>query len=108
MRAIYFSVRWWRFWLKLLLLVLVLGCGLMGPEAIGAVDVYVSPSGNDGNNGTVQQPFRTIEKARDVVRGMNQSMTENIRVILRGGEYRLTSRIVFEPKDSGTNGFYVS
>lgn len=65
---------------------------------------YVSPTGNDNNPGTLAQPFQTITKARDAVRMVNDDMTGDIHVYLRGGQYRITETINFEPQDSGTNG----
>jgi hypothetical protein len=63
---------------------------------------YVSPAGSDDNPGTASAPFQTITKARDVVRTINTNMTGDIYVYLRGGDYRITSPITFEAKDSGT------
>lgn len=65
---------------------------------------YVSPVGNDSNPGTKSQPFRTLEKARNVVRTAKKSMTHDIIIYLRGGEYRLTSPLLLEREDSGVNG----
>ena len=62
----------------------------------------MSPSGSDTNDGTVGSPFQTITKARDVVSTVNTSMTGDIYVYLRGGDYRITSPITFAVKDSGT------
>jgi hypothetical protein len=63
---------------------------------------YVSPMGSDDNSGAESAPFKTITKARDVVRTVNSNMTGDIYVYLRGGDYRITSPITFEVKDSGT------
>lgn len=42
---------------------------------------YVSPTGNDNNNGTSPQtPFRTIGKAQSAVRAINGSMSGDIVV----------------------------
>jgi uncharacterized membrane protein len=68
---------------------------------------YVSPQGNDCNPGSLSQPFRTLSKARDVVRTVNSAMTGDIVVYLRGGTYPLTSTLSFGAADSGTKGFYV-
>ncbi|MEV6237668.1 RICIN domain-containing protein [Lentzea sp. NPDC051838] len=65
---------------------------------------YVSPSGNDTNAGTISAPFKTVQRARDVVRTVNSNMTGDIQVYLRGGNYPVTSTIDFTPSDSGTNG----
>ena len=47
-----------------------------------AIDYYVSPKGNDNNPGTLEKPFRTLTKARDMVRKNNGSMKENIQIFL--------------------------
>ncbi|MDG4821716.1 ricin-type beta-trefoil lectin domain protein [Asanoa sp. WMMD1127] len=68
---------------------------------------YVAPDGNDTNPGTIGSPFRTVQRARDVVRGVNTNMTGDIYVYLRGGRYPVSSTIEFGAADSGTNGFRV-
>ncbi|XVQ87741.1 RICIN domain-containing protein [Microbispora siamensis] len=68
---------------------------------------YVAPDGNDANPGTITSPFRTLQRARDVVRTVNADMTGDIHVYLRGGNYSVSSTIDFTPADSGTNGFRV-
>jgi Right handed beta helix region len=75
--------------------------------AFGEIPFYVSPSGNDGNPGTVSQPFLTLERARVAVRTVNQGMNEDVVVYLRGGFYPLSSTVVFDQNDSGFNGFNV-
>jgi len=68
---------------------------------------YVAPTGNDANAGTITSPFRTLQRARDVVRTVNANMTGDINVFLRGGTYPVSSTIDFGSGDSGTNGFRV-
>jgi hypothetical protein len=68
---------------------------------------YVSPSGNDSNEGNLASPLLTIAGAQTKVRAINSSMTGNIMVCLRGGTYTISSPIVFTALDSGTNGFHV-
>jgi hypothetical protein len=68
---------------------------------------YVAPNGNDTNPGTLTSPFRTLQRARDVVRTVNANMTGDIYVYVRGGTYPVSSTIEFGPGDSGTNGFRV-
>ena len=75
-------------------------CPVTGTQAC----YYVSPSGSDDAEGSVAQPFRTITRARDVVQTINAAMTGDIRVYLRGGDYRITGTIEFGSEDSGTNG----
>ncbi|MEU3891564.1 RICIN domain-containing protein [Streptomyces sp. NPDC029041] len=68
---------------------------------------YVSPDGSDSNSGTVSAPFKTLQHARDVVRTVNDNMTGDINVYLRGGTYPVSSTIGFTSADSGTNGHRV-
>ncbi|MCE6998330.1 ricin-type beta-trefoil lectin domain protein [Saccharothrix sp. S26] len=68
---------------------------------------YVAPDGNDANPGTVTAPFRTVQRARDVVRTVNANMSGDIYVYLRGGNYPISSTVEFTPSDSGTNGYRV-
>lgn len=69
--------------------------------------LYVSPDGDDHNSGTEIHPFRTIERARDEVRTLNNSMTGDITVYLRSGVYEINDTIEFSESDSGTNGYKV-
>ena len=43
------------------------------------IDVWVSPEGNDENNGTHDNPFKTIEIA--ITKGFSQSFTVNVHLI---------------------------
>jgi len=92
------------------------GTGGTGAGGSSGVDVdagprqaayYVSPTGSDDNPGTVSAPFLTITKARDTVRTINSNMTGDIYVYLRGGDYRITSPITFEVKDSGSGNYRI-
>lgn len=65
---------------------------------------YVSPEGDDSGDGSYDLPFRTLERARDEVRKINGDMSGDICVYLRGGTYCLTEPVVFDTRDSGTNG----
>ncbi|MGC4854936.1 RICIN domain-containing protein [Micromonospora sp. DT4] len=69
---------------------------------------YVAPDGNDSNPGTLQSPFKTVQRARDAVRTVNANMTGDINVYLRGGRYQVTSTVEFGASDSGTNGYRIS
>lgn len=68
---------------------------------------FVSPTGSDDASGTLSAPFKTLTKARDVVRTVNANMTDDVHVYLRGGTYDITTTIAFGPQDSGTNGHSV-
>ncbi len=68
--------------------------------------LWVSPGGDDRNPGTEEQPLRTIEKARDIVRTMNRDMSDDITVFI-GGRHFLSRPVEFGPEDSGTNGYSI-
>ena len=86
----------------ILLILMLFNCGKLKAQ------YYIDPqSGNDKNKGTILQPFKTLEKAKDFVRTINSSMSRNIVVYLRDGAYTINSTLVFDEKDSGNNGFNV-
>ncbi|MBF0429806.1 MAG: right-handed parallel beta-helix repeat-containing protein [Fibrobacteria bacterium] len=61
------------------------------------MEVYVSPDGNDDNSGSIGSPYKTLEKARDVV-GSNAGST----IWLRGGVYERTKPFRLTKEHSGT------
>ena len=70
------------------------------PAALPGNAVYVSPSGSDINPGTIAKPVASLTRARDIARALPR--TAPIRVILRGGVYRLSSPLELNTEDSGT------
>jgi len=76
-------------------------------EDSAELELYVSPDGDDDNNGSISAPFRTLLKARDTVRGLNDNMGGDIVVYLRGGEYAMPEKLIFNEEDSGSNGYNV-
>ncbi len=91
--------------------VLVWQLGLAGSVPAGAAvlaTVFVAPSGNDANAGTSRsQPVRTLGRAQQLVRGLNQNMTGDVRVELANGVYQLASPLTLTAADSGTGGHNV-
>lgn len=83
------------------------GAAGSGGATVIAGAIYVSPSGDDTNPGSLSQPLKTVGKARDLVRTRNGSMSADITVYLRGGTYPLTDTVALSNSDSGGNGFYV-
>jgi hypothetical protein len=68
--------------------------------------LWVSPAGDDRNPGTEEEPLRTIERARDVVRTLNRDMADDLTVFV-AGEIHVSRPIEFGPEDSGSNGFNI-
>ncbi len=73
----------------------------------GDIEFFVSPSGNDENEGSKEKPFKTILKAKNTVRELIKEgkMESDIKVFLRGGTYHLDETLLFTEEDSGT-GFH--
>jgi hypothetical protein len=72
---------------------------------------YVSPTGNDQWSGTIPDsnamrtdgPFATLQRARDVIRTLKLSSTNNqFTVLVRGGTYPLNETFTLGSQDSGT------
>ena len=72
----------------------------------GEVIIYVSPDGNDKNNGTIESPLKTFAGAKHRVRTV--AGTKPVRVIFRAGQYNITQTQVFGKEDSGRPGAYVT
>ena len=73
--------------------------------AVGArADWYVAPGGNDAQPGTLEQPFATLERARDEVRRAKQAGSVpqgGLVVWLRGGDHLRTTALDLTAEDSG-------
>lgn len=72
-----------------------------------AADLYVDAKSRNGN-GSISNPFSTIEEAQAAVRKINSNMSEDINVYLRGGTYFIDNTVLFKTEDSGSNGYYVN
>ena len=72
-----------------------------------APELYVSADGSDGNSGiSPDAPFRTLEKARDVVREISADMDEDIviNILGEGGTLFLDKPFRLYTEDSAHNG----
>ncbi len=68
---------------------------------------YVSPKGSDQNSGAAASPVQTLQRAQQLVRSSNATMTADITVTLADGYYRMTTPLTLDASDSGTNGHNV-
>jgi hypothetical protein len=82
-------------------------CGLLTVSALSAAEFYVAPKGDDGNPGTIGEPFATIEAARDAIRSRNIT-GEDVTVWIRGGVYPIHETIVFGLEDSAPDGHRIT
>ncbi|HEY3451008.1 MAG TPA: right-handed parallel beta-helix repeat-containing protein [Myxococcales bacterium] len=68
-------------------------------------EFFVATDGDDGNPGTLEQPFATLEKARTAARAFVQASglpERGLGVTLRGGLYPRTSTFTLGAQDSGS------
>jgi len=71
-----------------------------------AVKLFVSPKGDDKNPGTKDQPFATLERARDEIRAQRiqnpkSKIQNSVTVFVRGGEYVVKQTFKLTAEDSG-------
>lgn len=68
------------------------------------LEYFVSTTGNDANPGTREQPFATIEAARDALRAMRapDQPRENTTIWISGGDYVRTAAFLLTAADGGT------
>lgn len=88
------------------------------PEGSAVTVVYVSADADSGNaNGTINEPFSTIEEARDYLRTKNIGRNNHGIIYLRAGSYHISdniplyfiktiirTRYVGSDEDAGRNG----
>lgn len=86
---------------------LAIAAAIASISATAQNEFFVSPQGADINPGTRQQPFKSITRARDAVRRINQNMREDITVSFGSGFYPIERTIEFTSADSGMNGHRV-
>ena len=72
-------------------------------------DFFLSPNGSDKWSGRLAEPnaqgsdgpFASLERARDAVRILKKTKSDDITVLIRGGTYQLDETVVFGLEDSG-------
>ncbi len=86
----------------LIIFVLMLSSAAFAAGESG-INVYVSSIGSDlTGDGSEQNPFASIKKAKEYVADLDKS--EPINVIFKEGTYRINNKIVFKEGDSGVEG----
>jgi len=70
-------------------------------DLTGKADFYISPDGDDENDGSLKNPFLTFERAQEAVKNLDKTGKERIAIGVFPGEYR-TKGLVFTDEDSGT------
>ncbi len=83
------------------------GAGAGGTAGAGTdggtgAEIYVSPTGNDSNDGSIAFPLKTLTSARDKADERKKNNTP-VTVYLRAGTYYLSAPVEFGPSNSGTS-----
>ncbi len=74
-------------------------------KKVTTISYYVSTEGSDDNDGSLEKPFKTIEKARDAIRELGGNLPNGGAVVnIMGGTYPVSNTIKFTKEDSGTEG----
>ncbi|MFN5655072.1 MAG: hypothetical protein ACK47U_04245, partial [Verrucomicrobiota bacterium] len=81
---------------------------LLLPGAALALDLHVSPKGDDKASGRAEAPLASLEGARQAVRRLPRPLAEPVRVVFAAGTYRVTQAVAFDEKDSGEAGRTIS
>ena len=73
-------------------------------DRVFAQKIYLSPTGNDNNPGTIEKPLATLMAVRNKAREFRKSNSFNqpIEIIALGGEYFMTEPLVLTSEDAGT------
>jgi len=74
------------------------------PETGPDIEFYVAPDGSDTNHGTKEEPFGSLERARDAIRELRKRgpLSGAVTVWVRGGVYQRTDTFRLTQEDSGT------
>lgn len=68
---------------------------------------HVASKGNDSADGSINQPFRTLERARDAIRNLKKNRggtlpKGGVKIIINGDVYPITQTFHLTSEDSGT------
>lgn len=84
---------------------LVLLLTILSGSRIDSLKLYISPLGSDNNPGTVDQPFASLEKARDQIRDLKtKGLKTDVIIYLREGTYYLSETLILGLNDSAPQG----
>lgn len=72
-------------------------------DAQTVTNFFISTTGSDKNQGTIEKPFATAEKAVESIRKCRQTQSKELfNVFFRGGTYNLQSTLMLSTEISGT------
>jgi hypothetical protein len=93
--------------LKIILSFLLLSAICVDAQTV--TEIFIAPNGNDKNNGSIDKPFASLEKARTTVRNILQNgRNRPVTVYFRAGNYSFKNSVVFDSLDAGTENYPVT
>lgn len=88
------------------LYIIYIGCLLLMISActVEEKSIYVSPNGDDSQDGSFEKPVATLTKARNLIRANRESDHADAlyTVYVRGGDYLVKEMVVFNDQDHHT------
>lgn len=90
-----------RSWLQ----AVVLGTAVCFSTSASGVEIHVAPTGDDAAQGSAEAPFRSLDRARDVIRAVRKRSAapdEPVAVVVHPGVYSLAKPFVLTKADGGT------
>jgi hypothetical protein len=91
---------------------------LLGTSAATALELHVTPDGNDAWTGKLPRPnstrsdgpVATLIGARNAIRKLKQTgpLAEPVKVVIANGRYSITTPLELEPEDTGTSNSPIS
>jgi|WetSurMetagenome_2_1015567.scaffolds.fasta_scaffold00002_40 parallel beta-helix repeat protein len=86
-----------------LLFLLIVSCLLLSRNNASGQQIYLSPSGNDDNPGTLDKPLATLQGARDKAREFRKRNTSGpVEIIALEGEYQMLQPLDLTMSDAGS------
>lgn len=76
---------------------------MQNAQAPSVVEIHVSPTGNDGADGSAAAPVQSLHRARDLARLVNG--TANVAIVLADGTYTLDKPLNLRREDGGQVAF---
>ncbi len=70
-------------------------------------EIWVSSDSGEAGTGSKDNPFKTIDEAKEYIKTINHAMSGDIVVRIMPGEYTLREMLVFDETDGGKNGYRV-
>ncbi|MBR5561763.1 MAG: right-handed parallel beta-helix repeat-containing protein [Clostridia bacterium] len=70
-----------------------------GEFDMGKYDLIVAPDGDDANEGTLEAPLKTFEKAKELIKNIESD--ETVTVWFREGTYPIENTVEFTAEDRG-------